>query len=205
MALQYLDWVQHNDPLLNCSDGSQIILQTALNGVEKRVGRFIVDGYAMVNDQAHFWEFNGCQFHDCICLGLEEECDREKVSHLENVGVLHIMRMCTWNKLRKTTLSTFIPSNLSLRETVSETEILDAVKNGSFFGFVNLSLEIPADIASKFDWLNISYLFTRTKGSSGKERLMFCEKVQNTLIFRYVIKRLLVTINHVLALFYNII
>ena len=171
--------------MLQKEDGSRIQLQTALNGGEKQVGRFKVDGYAKINDKDHFWEFNGCIYHDCICLGLAEECDEEKVSYLDSVGTLHKIRECEWNKLRKNKLKSFKPQNLCLKSSVTESDIFAAVSNGTFFGFINVSLEVPETIASKFDWLNISYLFTRKMGTGDRERLMFAEKVSNTLIFRY--------------------
>jgi len=166
-------------------DGTRIVIQTALNGSEKRVGKYLVDGYAVIDNEHHFWEFNGCIFHDCICLGLAEECDRDKVNYLESVGTLHIMRMCVWNNMRKKELSLFEPENICLRTKVTEADILNAVKNGTFYGFLSLSVQIPPEIASKFDWLNISYLFGKHRGSEGKDRLMFCESVNGDLLFRF--------------------
>ena len=69
MALEYLEWVEETDPLLNSTDGVSMKLQTAIHGGEKTVGRYIVDGYIFLKGVHHYWLFNGCRFHDCYCYG----------------------------------------------------------------------------------------------------------------------------------------
>ena len=116
---------------------------------------------------------------------MNEECDREMVLYLESKGILHIMRMCHWLVLKKTKAAKFKPKHLVLQKQITKDQLLTAVTNDTFFGFISVSIEVSDQIMEKIDWLNISYLFDRRRGSSNTERLMFVEQINNTLLFRY--------------------
>lgn len=58
-AIQWLMYVSHTE---------NMVIQHALRGGEKQVGKYFLDGYAYVNGQHIAFEFQGCFYHGCpIC------------------------------------------------------------------------------------------------------------------------------------------
>lgn len=53
-CIQWLEWVSHT---------REIHIRHAVNGGEQQIGRYFVDGFAMIDVVGHVWEFLG--YHGC--------------------------------------------------------------------------------------------------------------------------------------------
>lgn len=94
------------------------------------------------------------------------------------------MRQCRWNAIKKKEAAGFKPKQLILQKSVSESELLQAVTDGRFFGYLSVDIHIPEHLFADIDWLNITHLFDRRKCGDNKNRLMFVEKAEKILLFR---------------------
>jgi len=83
----------------------------------------------------------------------------------------------------KTDLKWFKPTHIVLKKSICTKELLDAVVDGRFHGFICCSLEVPQKLFSLIDMLGISYLFKK-ESVAGKSRLIMAEKVENAIFFR---------------------
>jgi len=107
-GIQWLDWVAHTEG---------VFIQHALNEGEKRVGRFVVDGFAEVEGVKTVWEFLGCFYHGCpSCYKGHEKnpltggtferlhaASEEKLHELQSVhgAKVIVMREHTWGEMKK--------------------------------------------------------------------------------------------------------
>ena len=93
----------------------------------------------------------GCKFHGCSCGAEEDETIRKatrtkwelKRVQLEKLGKLHSIWECDWSRyieVNKAIRSTNTTFPLIMHRIQTEMDLLSAIKEGSFFGFVNCDL-----------------------------------------------------------------
>ena len=163
-AMEYLSWYarEHN-----------VTVKNGVNGDEHRVGmkRCKVDGFVVETNT--ILEFHGCFWHGHGCTKAlrnhpeaeerakkTQDCDAYLEQHCSN---LEVMWECQWEKLKKrpevaekiTDVTTSHPSHMV------ENEILDGVRNGSFFGFVQCNLMVPEHLREYFS--EMTPIFKKTQ------------------------------------------
>ena len=73
-CIQWLDYVQNNFDALVDRNGKRVKIRHGWNGKEVRLGKYSVDGYAVVDGHTWIFEYDGCKYHQC------QKCDRETLS-----------------------------------------------------------------------------------------------------------------------------
>ena len=108
-GLQWILYEQNTNDLLIQKNGERLQLAHKYYRGEKEIGGYTCDGYALINNVHHFWEYLGCFFHkNCPNIGCpfyltgKDIRWEQKEKFLKSKGVLHSMRGCTWKlKLKK--------------------------------------------------------------------------------------------------------
>ena len=159
-ADEWLAWVGHE---------KGISLRTRLNDSEKRLGdrQLPVDGFDASNNTPY--QFMGCYWHGCpICKDPSEkhptrggsygeiyDTTMRNLQYLEDVGYQPVvMWECEWNRLKQTDpaidqfLNAHFPGRKGRRKT--KEQLLEDVKEGSFFGAVEVDIHVPDILRPKF-------------------------------------------------------
>ena len=148
-----------------------------MNYGEELVNGFHVDGFAMLPMEdgsvcKTAFEYNGCRWHRCrycttACVQTDEEYlkDQARLGAINEEAVVITMYECRWleqrkhldlNMNRKPRLSQFLS-----RPQVSQNEILQAVRNGTFFGLCKVKITTPDAIIKKYESLNFGWIFDK--------------------------------------------
>jgi len=90
--------------------------------------------------------------------------DLQRVADLQQVlDDVKVMRSCEWIAKKKTQVyKTRFPSKLSafLGETkIKQEQILEAVKDNSFFGILKIDIKSPPEVIEKYKRLNFPFIF----------------------------------------------
>ena len=80
-----------------------------------------------------------------MCKGGDEMDFQLKRNCLETNGTLILMRECQWKKMKVLT-----NRPLYLRTNIPESTILYKVMSGEFFGFLEVDIHFPEDLAKKY-------------------------------------------------------
>ena len=157
-SIQWLDYIQHNYDALIDKNGNRVQIKHGWNGKEQKIGRYYVDGYAVVDGRKFIFEYDGCRFHDC------EKCDREMLfkrdetersNFLKNLPNTTIMRQeeCEWiDKLKSLKYQPKI-SPILYKNKVYPEEMLKLLKAKKLYGFLTVDIVATED-AGKFIKLN---------------------------------------------------
>ena len=147
-AVQWLYYLQATAPYLQQTNGARSIIQHAYHQGETRIGWDKVDGFADVDGRKFIFEMLGCYFHGCKCQINPNLDAREKwlvkQSRLKRAGNVISVWECDWHRMMAidptiSSTSTHFPHILKDHEE-DETMLIDYIKNGSFYGFVNCDL-----------------------------------------------------------------
>jgi len=163
-ADEWLAWAGHK---------RQITLQTRLNDFEKRLGdrQLPVDGYDSTSKTV--FEFHGCFWHGCpTCYNRNEvnaircktygellDITHSKMQYLEGLAdVSEVVQIweCEWKTFKsgqeRDSIETFLNNQFPLRDqkALTEEQLLQRVKDESFFGCVLVDLETPDSLKEKF-------------------------------------------------------
>ena len=169
-AVEWLEYMQTQPPFTS-SDGKIHRIRHILNGPEDEIrfrqvqGVTYNDGFGIFPDGSvtieghNYWLFfDGCRFHSCDqcdtkCIGNPRFDERRKL--LEPLGTVISMKGCVWRDLRKTVQFEFTISKFFNRTTlISETEIIEAIRNDRFFGFIKIDLKASDDVIAKWSKMN---------------------------------------------------
>ena len=167
VSLKALQWLYMEQESVRCKDkyGNRVQMDHDYFQGEKTIFNSTVDGYAFIDGKHVVWEFNGCRWHSCSkCYPnwLEEasmeEIERKiswehKIKRLEdNNCVVHVI----WEHdfVIDATVNTQMPRIL---KTDTESTLLQAIKDGSVFGFITCSVRTPEHLIKKFK--DASFLF----------------------------------------------
>ena len=159
---QMYTWLRY----MEIKDGVQI-RSLVTNGKECRIGRYHVDGLALLpNNKIRIYEFNGCYWHKHPChlndngnerseedeKKYRETLQRESFFRESGFEVTTIWE-CDFNHLKSNEpllhiqqndfLSPFTQKN---RKSVSEQDIIQGVMDGSLVGFLLVDIEVPPSL-----------------------------------------------------------
>ena len=147
-------------------------IQHALNGGEKIVAGYHVDGYCELptEDSEPYtigFEFMGCHVHQCPMGCQKSRQTREEVlddyrrlaALADCLDELVIMRSCDWIERRRSLtfeskLSTFIG-----KTKIEERHIFRSINDDKFFGLVKLDISTPKAVIDKYSHLNFPFIF----------------------------------------------
>ena len=161
-ADEWLAWEGHK---------SNVVLRTHLNNTEKRLGdkQVPVDGYDP--DSRTVYEFQGCYYHGCpTCFDPSDTNDkigktygelyeetRLKVEYLDslpNVPPVVQCWECQWSKEKKASeIDSFLNQHFPGRgeKAVTPSQLMQRVKEGTFFGAVEVDIHTPPELKEKFE------------------------------------------------------
>lgn len=134
------------------------------NGKETKVGKYFVDGMALLQDnKMRVYEFNGCYWHKHPCsLNPREQSEEDKKRYRKTLEREEFLRKmgyevttiweCEFKRLRRENIilntqpDTFLsPFTQKKRKGVSEREIIEGVMEGTLVGFLLVDMEVPDD------------------------------------------------------------
>ena len=128
--------------------------------------------------------YHTCPFCDTVSVEDTTERDNEKSKVLEKFGRVIIVRECLWKK------SGFIGkespySKFYYDRKITKEKILEAVRDESFYGFLNITMSAPEHVRKKYEALNFPPLFKkvqpRKKDLSGKMQEFFDKEPSSQL------------------------
>ena len=113
------------------------------------------------------FEAIGCFYHFCPCEELRPSLTEEDIQRRSKKRELDALRqndiqekgfkviemwVCEWWRLQKTTstVKQHIREDFPYRRSVAAEQLLEEVKKGKFFGYVQCEIEVPENLRSKF-------------------------------------------------------
>ncbi len=161
-ADEWLSWVSRD--IVN--------LRTRLNNTEKRLGdrQVPVDGYDASSNTPY--EFMGCYWHGCVtCFNQDDphptrgetyaywnKKTQEKLGYLEHIGYRTVVKWeCEWRKEKRGNaeieqyLNEQFPGRAQHWQKKSPEQVLQEVKEGKFFGAVEVDIDVPEEMRKKFE------------------------------------------------------
>ena len=161
-SIRWLAYMETQPPF-----NSSVSIKHALNGGEYEVkvnGRsYRVDGYAVIDDQEYFLEYDGCRFHKHSCVNsirsnIPQKDDSQRNIDLSSRGTLLRIYECIWLKMKvqvKVNISKFFA-----RKDINANEIMNAVASGDFYGIIRCDIASPPSVIEHFGKLNHPPIFT---------------------------------------------
>ena len=157
-CIQWMDYIQNNFDALIDNEGNRIQIRHGWNGNEVRVGRYSVDGYAVVNNHTYIFEYDGCRFHEC------KKCDRETLykrdesernRYLNGLPNTTIIRQeeCEWIEKMKSLNYTPKISPILFKSKVYPEQMMKLLKEKKLYGFLVVDI-VATQEADKFLTLN---------------------------------------------------
>lgn len=142
----------------------KVEIQSAFNGFERKIGKFKLDGFCILNDKTVGLDFFGCFYHFCDKCSLTGQRKTSRKDHFDRINYLkrHLdsyiyVSECEFRK--KLTNSSFEPEALMLRKNIDDEEILSMVLNGTFYGLLKVDIVTPENAQKKFLDLNHPPIF----------------------------------------------
>ncbi|KAJ1200726.1 hypothetical protein NDU88_004547 [Pleurodeles waltl] len=120
--------------LMHILKKESIFIQHALQGGEYRLGRFYLDGYALINGVPTAFEFNICFYHGCPCCFKPHEFNR--------------LQSTTFEHLHRRTLekSQYVENSSFVLRTLWEHEWLDGLTKDAELRAFSKSRQLPASL-----------------------------------------------------------
>ena len=134
-------------------------------GTQKKIDCFKVDGFCAQCETV--FEAMGCFYHYCPCqearLSLTEEdiergnkrreMDQMRKQYIKEKGY-NIVEMweCEWWNLYKTTtcVQEHLRESFPYKRPLKEEDLLEQIRSGKLFGFVQCDIEVPEELKKKF-------------------------------------------------------
>ena len=134
-------------------------------GRQKKNDCFSVDGFCYHCNTV--FEAMGCYFHYCPCQearpsltdnefmrGIKKrEQDQMRKEYIQQKGYKIIeMWECKWWELYRTdaTVTSHLPANFPYQRPLSEERLMQAIKSGKLFGYVQCDLKVPEHLKAHF-------------------------------------------------------
>ena len=164
-------WREADEWLAWASHQRGVSLRTRLNDTEKRLGdrQLPVDGFDPSTGTAY--QYMGCYWHGCpSCFDPEDphptrgetygywyQKTKENITYLTSIGYSPTVEWgCQWAKEKRDNpeihryLNQVFPGRDQRGKLKSPTELLEEVRQGSFFGAVEVDLHVPDHLKKKF-------------------------------------------------------
>ena len=162
-AIIWLSWCQDQPQFRNHK------IEHALNGSERKIEledlTFQPDGYCEINDEKHFFLFNGCfwHLHDCktslnsvrVKEDLKKQERFKKIEMLcRKYGTLHLIAECDWLKIKKNIVIEN-PFSVFLRQRhITEQDLIRAILDDKLFGMVKCNIRSPDHVIKRYMLVN---------------------------------------------------
>ena len=134
-------------------------------GRQKKINRFNVHGFCSHCNTV--FEAMGCFYHFCPCQDLRPSLSEEDIkpgsrrSELDELRRGYIqeksftvieMWECEWWRLYKTTtkVKLHIRENFPYKRSLTEQQLLEGIKKGNLFGYVQCDIEVPENLRQNF-------------------------------------------------------
>ena len=134
-------------------------------GRQKKIDCFSVDGFCSHCNTV--FQAMGCFYHFCPCQELRpslteedikrgsrrRELDELRRGFIQEKGFTVIeMWECKWWRLYKTTTNVelHIRENFPYRRSLTEQQLLEGIKKGNLFGYVQCDIEVPEKLRENF-------------------------------------------------------
>ena len=144
-------------------------------GRQKKINRFSVDGFCSHCNT--LFEQMGCFYQFCPCQELRPSLPEEDIKPGGRKRELNELRRCyiqknsftviemwerEWWRLYKTTTNVklHILGNFPYRRSLTEYQLLEGIKKGNFFGYVQCDIEVPEKMRTNFP--NFPSIFKNT-------------------------------------------
>ena len=113
------------------------------------IGKYYVDGYAVVDGQKILYEYNGCAYHSCdrckqVRINKNNEEERKQFFRTLPNTILVDISSCDWYKEKfEIDFETYRPeiSPLLFQRTVAVNTLISHVRRGLVYGFMIVDLE----------------------------------------------------------------
>jgi len=150
-------------------NGVKKLIRCSITHGEKRVDgkhNYSLDGYAEVNGKKIGIDYHGCRFHHCPfnCPTVRDPTakplsyDIEREAYIRSKLDVYIVQYgCEFKKLKYKPVGNMY--KFQFRKHVDATEIIDSVKDGSFFGLVCVDIKSPDSVTKKFEDLGLPLIF----------------------------------------------
>ena len=186
-SLDAIEWLNFQQSKFLKVDGSRHVIKHAMNfgEVEIKAGEtrtdsnlikhkiYKPDGYVEVDGTKHFFEFDGCHHHECPhkCSVYQRFRNRpsekrwsprsveDRNAFYRSQGILHTITSCQWYRMRNTVTYKNYSSVFFRRNEVSESEILDKVVTGDFFGLIKCDVHSPDHVIDFFKGMSFGPVF----------------------------------------------
>ena len=126
------------------------------------IGKYYVDGYAVVDGQKILYEYNGCAYHSCdrckqVRINKNNEEERKHFFRTLPNTILVDISSCDWYKEKfEIDFETYKPaiSPLLFKRTVAVNTLISHVRKGLVYGFMIVDVEQlqSADKWRKLNW-----------------------------------------------------
>ena len=134
-------------------------------GKQKKIDCFSVDGFCSHCNTV--FEAMGCFYHFCLCQELRPSLTEEDIQRGGQKGELDALRRhyiqekgfeviemweCEWWRLYKTTKTEkqHIRKHFPYRRSLAVEQLLEEIKKGKLFGYVQCDIEVPENLRSNF-------------------------------------------------------
>ena len=154
-----LDWINSIQGQY-VTNGEIVPIMTAINGKEKRIGQFDLDGYVEFEGKRIGFDFFGCRWHPC--QDCTTECaegpakaikDAERVDFLrEELDSYIVMKECHYRRI----MSKNDPSLLTFawnKDPLTQDEMIDGIMSGELFGIAKVDIICPDEAKEKVIFL----------------------------------------------------
>ena len=166
-----LEWLSYMsvDPRFKKSDSEQYMMHSAVTGeyeIDINGKKYRVDGVVKTPGRMFLLEFFGCFYHRCSFCKIQSKedttiTDQSKLTALQSVGKVIMIRSCQWKRLKAKWDKTSPYSQFFNQTNIKETEILKAVESERWFGILEVDIETPEKIRSKFREINFGTIFDK--------------------------------------------
>ena len=146
-----------------------------ITGRQKKIDCFSVDGFCSLCNTV--FEAMGCFYHFCPCQELCPSLTEEDIQRGSKKRELNALRRhyiqekgfkviemweCEWWRLYKTTktVKQHIREHFPYRRSLAAEQLLEEIKKGKLFGYVQCDFEVPENLRSNFN--NFPPIFKNT-------------------------------------------
>ena len=131
-------------------------IQTALSGVERKIGDFSLDGFVVQDGRKIGLDYNGCRFHPCgRCktkfvgsAGDRARANNRTAFLKANLDEYITISECDF--LSRPNYETSLLTCFFAQKTVSDAEFISAVKTGRFKGIAKVDIKTPEAARQKY-------------------------------------------------------
>ena len=175
-------WLNYMQGKFIDENGKKNQIQCALNGKEKSIGNYKLDGYVEYKGKKVGLDFRGCRYHPCascntkfIGTAEEEEADLIRDQFLrKNLDEYYVESECIYRKnMSKNNpplLCTFFNS-----QDISSNDILNAILQDRAFGLLKCDIITPENAQKKYVDLNFPPIFRHVQVTRDMLTSDYCE------------------------------